>query len=623
MIGAKLSLFTFLLICLLPLNILAYSGKDTLAVRNLLDRAFELEYAYPDSAFALSERALEQAIRLKYPAGEAGACMRLGSIWITRGESVRASPFINRALNLRERIRDYGGASNACITLSQIYIAMGKPDSAFYVLFKALAFDRRSNDSIAMSSTYLTLGNVCQHYGDRVKSLSYFLQAEAISKRINDAEGLELAYSGLGYYYFQEGIVDKALSYFLKAEKVLSTFYSPIDRARNLNNIATCYERLKKYSKARQMYFQVLTQYEKLGMKSEVALCLCNIGNLFMNQQAPDSAIAYLNRALAVASGINDLNRKAIILKQVSKAYHQKGNFRLAYDFHSRYSDLNDSLLNQDKISSISEMQTKYETEIKEKQIVLLDATNKAKSSQRNFFIAASIMLFLLSVAILFGLMRTARERKRSDKLLLNILPAKVAAELKAKGRAEAQHMDQVSVLFTDFKGFTSLSENLTPAELVDEINTCFSAFDRIMQAHGVEKIKTIGDAYMASGGLPEASSTHAEDVVKAALDVQKFMQQRQTEKTATGGLSFEIRIGVHSGPVVAGIVGVNKFAYDIWGDTVNTASRMESSGEVGKVNISGSTYSLIKDHFRCHYRGKVAAKGKGEIEMYFVEGAV
>lgn len=211
------------------------------------------------------------------------------------------------------------------------------------------------------------------------------------------------------------------------------------------------------------------------------------------------------------------------------------------------------------------------------------------------------------------------KQKKRSDDLLLNILPEEVAEELKAKGSAEAQLIGEVTVLFTDFKGFTQLSEKLTPKELVSELNECFSAFDHIMQKYGIEKIKTIGDSYMAAGGLPTMNTTHAIDVVSAALEIQKFMLQHKVKREAEGRLFLDIRIGVHSGPVVAGIVGVKKFAYDIWGDTVNIASRMESSGEPGKVNISGTTFGLVKDKFKCVYRGKIEAKGKGDIDMYFV----
>lgn len=213
------------------------------------------------------------------------------------------------------------------------------------------------------------------------------------------------------------------------------------------------------------------------------------------------------------------------------------------------------------------------------------------------------------------------KEKKKSDDLLLNILPSEVANELKENGSAEAKHFDEVTVMFTDFKGFTQISENLSPTELVSEIHDCFKAFDHIIEKHNIEKIKTIGDSYMCAGGLPVSNKTNANDIVNAAIEIQHFMEQHSQQRKSVGKEIFEIRIGIHTGPVVAGIVGVKKFAYDIWGDTVNIASRMESSGEVGKVNISGSTYKLVKDKFSCIYRGKIYAKNKGEIDMYFVEG--
>ncbi len=219
--------------------------------------------------------------------------------------------------------------------------------------------------------------------------------------------------------------------------------------------------------------------------------------------------------------------------------------------------------------------------------------------------------------------LRTAEvvaEKKKSDDLLLNILPEEVAEELKAKGSAAAKQFDEVTVMFTDFKDFTHISEKLTPSELVAEIHTCFKAFDVIVSNYGIEKIKTIGDSYMCAGGLPIANKTNAVDVVSAAMEIQQFMQEHLQQRKAEGREPFEIRIGIHTGPVVAGIVGVKKFAYDIWGDTVNIASRMETSGEAGKVNISGSTYKLVQEKFICIYRGKIQAKNKGEIDMYFVQ---
>jgi class 3 adenylate cyclase len=207
------------------------------------------------------------------------------------------------------------------------------------------------------------------------------------------------------------------------------------------------------------------------------------------------------------------------------------------------------------------------------------------------------------------------KEKNRSNNLLLDILPAEVANELKEKGYSEARQFEEVTVLFTDFKGFTNHAEQLTASDLVKEINECFSAFDTILQKHGIEKIKTVGDAYLAASGLPLPDSNHATSMIRAAIEIRDYMLNRRSIHPS----AFEVRIGIHTGNVVAGIVGVKKFAYDIWGDTVNIAARMEQNSEAGKINISHSTYLLIKDEFPCTYRGEVEAKNKGKLKMYFV----
>jgi ligand-binding sensor domain-containing protein/class 3 adenylate cyclase len=212
-----------------------------------------------------------------------------------------------------------------------------------------------------------------------------------------------------------------------------------------------------------------------------------------------------------------------------------------------------------------------------------------------------------------------SEEKDRSESLLLNILPQNVAEELKTKGRSEARMFQNVTVIFTDFVNFTGISETLSPDKLVSQLHECFTAFDEIIDRNGLEKIKTIGDAYLAVCGLPDADNQHTVKVVKAAREIMQFMDTKKKQLGDSIGLD-EIRIGIHSGDVVAGIVGVKKFAYDIWGDTVNTAARMEQNGEKNKINVSGVTYELIKDQFTCTHRGKIPAKNKGEIDMYFVE---
>jgi class 3 adenylate cyclase len=241
---------------------------------------------------------------------------------------------------------------------------------------------------------------------------------------------------------------------------------------------------------------------------------------------------------------------------------------------------------------------------------VLCSTTNSYNEFHLDFVRSlASYVSVAIDNANLYG--QLDDEKQKSENLLLNILPPEIAIELKENGRSEARQFNNVSVLFTDFVNFTGISEKLSPKELVTEIDRHFKAFDEITERNGLEKIKTIGDAYLAVCGLPNENINHARDVTKAAQEMLAFLKDSKS--------IFEMRIGVNSGPVIAGIVGSKKFAYDIWGDTVNTAARMEQNGEAGKINVSGATYNLIKDKFTCEYRGKINAKNKGEIDMYFV----
>jgi len=210
-------------------------------------------------------------------------------------------------------------------------------------------------------------------------------------------------------------------------------------------------------------------------------------------------------------------------------------------------------------------------------------------------------------------------QKVRIEELLLNILPKEISEELKEKGKATARRHDHVSVMFTDMKGFTAAAEKMTPEQLVNELDECFIKFDAIVGRYGIEKIKTIGDSYMCACGVPVADQHHAWKSALAAMEIRALMAKWRIEREAKGLVPWLLRIGIHSGPLVAGVVGKRKFAYDIWGDTVNTASRMESSGEIGEVNISETTYHLIKDRFECDHRGAIEAKNKGKIDMYFV----
>jgi class 3 adenylate cyclase/HAMP domain-containing protein len=211
-------------------------------------------------------------------------------------------------------------------------------------------------------------------------------------------------------------------------------------------------------------------------------------------------------------------------------------------------------------------------------------------------------------------------EKEKSDRLLLNILPEKIANELKEKGFVKPVLYESVTVIFTDFKGFTKIASNMLPEDLLEKLDMIFLQFDQICERRNIEKLKTIGDAYMCAGGLPEINITHPIDACLAAIEMQNFMNETKSIIEQISGEQFwDMRLGIHTGTVVAGVIGKTKFAYDVWGDAVNTASRMESNGSIGKINISDSTYSRVKDFFDCEYRGKIEAKNKGMIDMYFL----
>jgi class 3 adenylate cyclase len=332
--------------------------------------------------------------------------------------------------------------------------------------------------------------------------------------------------------------------------------------------------------------------------------------------------------ALKYAQDYQDVELARDCYRELSHTYEMEKNYKLFHDAYLQYIVMRDSVTNQNSQTALNNKlqqvefskqadSLKFREQITQTQL-------KAKQTEVYYFIAGLIALLGMSFFITRNYINQRKsnkvisfEKQRSDDLLLNILPADVAEELKEKGSADARQFEEVTVLFTDFVNFTTLSQSLSAQQLVDELNVCFKEFDAIMTTHNIEKIKTVGDAYLAVAGLPHADANHAANVINAAKDIQLFMLAR---KLKMGDQTFGIRIGVHSGSVVAGIVGVKKFAYDIWGDTVNTAARMEQNSEPGKINVSEKTYELVKDLFTFTYRGEIAAKNKGMMKMYFAE---
>lgn len=544
----------------------------------------------------------------------------------------------------------------------------GNYSAAIDYFQKSIQIRTTLNDSLSLGQTYASLGEVYRLKADYPNALKYFLLSLRIDEALGYETGIGYAYNYLGATYQELGDKDKALENFKAALEIRLRLGQDAGIAAGYNNIGTVYFDQGKYAEALENYEASLKIKEKIDDKYGMANSYINIGDLQQKQGNQKEAMRYYELALKLQQEVEDqegmavtyiamagsristrqygeaallLNKSISISKEIGSLSSLRegystyvmldsltGNDKQGLEHYKLFVATRDSITNEENTRKLVETQMQYDFDKKEslikaeqdKKDIIAQRELQKQKLVRNGFIGGFAVVLLFAGIFLTQRNKIKLGKKRSDELLLNILPAEVAEELKAKGSAEAKHIDLVTVLFTDIIGFTEISARMSAGDLVDEINACFSAFDRIMQEHGIEKIKTIGDAYMAAGGLPTPNNTHPMDVVKAALAMQRFMKQQQAARMAQGKTFFEIRLGVHTGPVVAGIVGVKKFQYDIWGDTVNTASGIESAGQAGMVNISHTTYEYVKDTFNCTPRGHIYVKGKGEVEMYFVE---
>ena len=323
--------------------------------------------------------------------------------------------------------------------------------------------------------------------------------------------------------------------------------------------------------------------------------------------------------AAAMAARLPDLQLQASEKLQTLSA--RQGNYKTAYDWSLQRSTL------------LQERSRLYAEEQRQKYEASQTALEAQKKRENGMGLAALAVLGLILSVLYYLRQRTNRrtrgemaeknamieeKRRRSEQLLLNILPPAVAAELTVRNKVAARRYEHATVMFIDFVGFTKTAELLQPEELIADLDYCFSRFDDLIGRNRIEKIKTVGDAYICASGLSDRNERPT-DMIRAALQIQGFLKKLQEKRIQEGRPYFEARIGIHFGPVVAGVVGTKKFAYDIWGDTVNTAARLEEACEAGRINVSGAAREVVLDEFQWEYRGKVAAKNKGEMEMYYV----
>ena len=495
-------------------------------------------------------------------------------------------------------------------------------------------------------------------------AMEFAESALALSQKRIYRDGVVQAYSFMGLlqvnkkdFAAAKGTLDKAIK--LKKQLIAKKPTYKSSLAKDYRLLGHCEERLGDKKAALDNYMACVKYALEGKNRHEYAWGLFDAGQMqiaFANHRA---AVGALTRSIEMANqlGLTNLATRADRLRTASMSALEKDMEKAQIEkevkaVQEEFANIQDSLESQQETNQIlvSEKElleldrAAQEADLKAKEMELdqlaaenamIEAEKRAQEAQaqaeqeRWFLIGGGAGGVLLVIIISLFSRNVARkkhakalehEKQKSEELLFSILPAETAREIIAKGKATPRKYREVSILFTDFKGFTNIAANLTPERLLAELNYAFENFDRIIEKYGLEKIKTIGDAYMAAAGIPSPSKDHALDAVGAAMEMQAFMKQWQKHKMSKGERPWELRIGIHSGPVVAGVIGAKKFAYDIWGDAVNLASRMESASEPGEVNISEDTYYLVREYCRCEPRGKIYIKNKGEEEMYFVK---
>lgn len=564
--------------------------------------------------------------------------------------------------------------ANILSGLGKVDLENGNHADAIDHFKQAIKLHNRVGDEVMVEYVQGQIGILLARLKNYPEAIQYFTESSMLAEKTGNKHWMAHSLEGLGVLYAEVGELEKAEDYLTRAlssmqEAGASHKFEQLNILLGLHNL---YIERKNYKKAldnaaiflklvkeislpyisyayimrAEIYYE-MGQFENalanglLGLNEKDELnndpymtkyVSVVIGKIKSKQGRYSEAVAWCEKGIAAS----DLDLQQDACECLYESHKGLNNGNKALGYHEKFLALIDSLDSGELSKDLQRMEFSKQmladslAQVEADRIVEQAHQEEvlAKEKQRNIFLGSGIFVLLFAGGLWSRLSYVRKskatlqvEKDRSEGLLLNILPAEIAEELKAKGAAQARNYEIVSIIFTDFKEFTQTSEKLTATELVSELNYCFKGFDEIMEKYGVEKIKTIGDAYMAASGLPVSSDDSTKNAVLAALEMQQFVKERKAARDATGDFAFEMRAGIHTGPVVAGIVGVKKFQYDIWGDTVNTASRMESNGEVGQVNISNDTYQLLKNDsaFKFNKRKKIEVKGKGEMEMYYI----
>jgi len=637
------SIRTIFFICLVVLSFRCYSQnleadslariipslqEDSTKVNTLIELGTLYLATDINEALNLGNQARDLAEKIKYRKGLGFSLKLLGLGNAYKGNYVEADVQFKASLEVFESINFKDGISNILNNLGSLNFSLGEDTKSIEYHLKSLKIAEEINNKIRIATNLSNIGTV---YANKPatydKAIDYFLKALPIFEEINYAEGIGTATVNIGEIYFRKGNYDSALTFFQTSIKM---YQGTADAALALSYIGEIYAERKDFENAFSYHNQAVEVTERLGAQQYLAQSLLSLAKTQNKKGDLLKSVQTYNKALKISEEIKAKQEIKNSYEALAKVYAELNDFKNAYIYETLLTSIKDTLYNTAEDKKIQQLQFNSDIDKKQAEIGLLTKEKKLQKIITYATGASGILLLIVAIGSYnrYKFVRRTNkiiqeERDRSKELLLNILPEETARELETNGHAQSRYYESATVLFTDFKGFSTIAGKLSPQDLVAELNDYFMAFDEIMGKHNLEKIKTIGDAYMCAGGIPSTNGTHPLDAVHAALEMQDYMSKKNLLRKEKNLECWELRVGIHTGPIVAGVVGKKKYAYDIWGDTVNIASRMESNGEAGKVNISNSTYQCIKEHYQCLYRGKISAKNIGEVDMYFIESKI
>lgn len=611
--------------------IVAKSDPDTNQVNALILISKTAMGSSFDTGFIYAAKALQLAETLAFTRGKGIAYKWVGMSYFYQGDkNVEALDNWFNSLNIFRTIDDKQGIANILSNIAAVYHRTGDDAKSLDYSLQSLSIAEENNFTLIMATALQNIGNTYQRNQNTYNlAIQYFLRALPMCEKIKNLPAILTICANLGEVYLKLNKSDSSLYYLKKGLKesegteIINTVYV-------LNNIGRTFVKLGKFDSAISYQKQSVQLATKLEAHQDMGKSLTWLANTYFKQGDLDMALKYFTEAEKFLLQSQSTEELIDAYSGLKNTYAKKGDFGKAFSYQSLEANYKDTLYNSATSKKMANLQLNFDFSQKEKDLKVKELTIQKQNATRNA-LAIGILLLLIIAFVIYRNYRIKvktniildKQKVQIENLMLNILPSEVATELQELGHATPRYYESVSVLFTDFKSFTSLSDKMSPKELIEELNDSFMAFDEIVENNQLEKIKTIGDAYMCAGGIPTPYESHLFNMIKAGLEMQAFIKEKNMKRMAEGMPLWELRVGIHIGPVVAGVVGRKKYAYDIWGSTVNIASRMESNGAPGRVNISAGVYEQVKELYTCSHRGKISAKNVGEIDMYFVDEKV